>query len=198
MFYLAAKGAGNVRKIIASNMITLDGFFAGPNGEIDWFFGGEDFYAGAPAELNAVDTILMGRVNYEGMLSYWTSPAALEGNPVVAERMNSPEKIVFSRTLDKVEWGKWDNARLVKGDIGEEVRKLKQQPGGNMLMFGSGSITSQLADLGLIDLYIFFVNPVVIGSGKTLFATLTKPIKFNLVATKVFNSGVVRHVCTPA
>lgn len=187
-----------MRKIIVSNLVTLDGFFAGPNGEIDWFITGEDFFEDAPEQLDSVDAILFGRVTYEGMLSYWTSPAAIEGDPIIAKRMNEQNKIVFSKTLDKVEWGKWNNATLIKGDLGEEVRRLKAQPGKNMIIFGSGQIVAALTQLRLIDTYLMFVNPVILGSGKSMFAGVNPPAKLNLVDSHTFKLGVVRLTYEPA
>ena len=186
-----------MRKIIVSNLITLDGFFAGPNGEIDWFITGEDFFEDTPEQIDSVDALLFGRVTYEGMHSYWLSPAAIEGDPVIAERMNSQNKIVFSKTLDRVDWGKWDNARLIKGDLGEEVRKLKQQPGKNMMIFGSGQIVAALTQLGLIDEYRIFLNPVVLGKGKSMFDGVTSTVKLKLIESKTFKSGVIGLTYVP-
>ena len=186
-----------MRKIIVSNLVTLDGFFAGPNGEIDWFVTGEDFFEDAPEQIDLVDAILFGRVTYEGMLSYWPTPAAIEGDPIIADRMNKQTKIVFSRTLDKVEWGQWNNARLIKGDLGEEVTKLKQQPGKDMMIFGSGQIVSALTQLGLIDEYRIFLNPVVLGSGKSMFEGVSKTVKLKLLGSKTFKSGVVALTYVP-
>jgi dihydrofolate reductase len=186
-----------MRKIIVSNLVTLDGYFAGPNGEIGWFITGEDFFEGTEAQFDAVDALLFGRVTYEGMLSYWTSQQAIEFDPVIAGRMNNQNKIVFSRTLDRVECGEWDNARLIKGDLGEEVRRLKAQPGKNMLIFGSGQIVAQLTQLGLIDLYTLFVNPVVLGSGKSMFAGVDHTVRLKLTESKVFKSGMVRVIYEP-
>jgi dihydrofolate reductase len=186
-----------MRKIIVSNLISLDGFFAGPNGEIDWFVTGEDFFEDSAATFEAIDAILFGRITYEGMLSYWTSQEAIEGDPVIAARMNEQNKIVFSKTLDKVEWGKWDNARLIKGDLGEAVRKLKAQPGKNMIIFGSGQIVAALTQLGLIDVYMTFINPVVLGSGKSMFAGVDHAVKLKLTDSKIFKSGVARLTYEP-
>src|SRR5689334_15159403 len=134
-------------------MVSLDGFFAGPNGELDWHVVDEEFNEFAIDQLNAMDALIFGRVTYEGMLSYWPTQIAIENDPEIADKMNTLPKLVFSKTLDRVEWGQWDNARLIKGDIGEEIAKLKQQPGKDMVIFGSGSIVSTLAQLGLIDEY---------------------------------------------
>jgi dihydrofolate reductase len=179
-----------MRNIIASEMITLDGYFAGPNGEIDWHVVNDEFFADAVALLDSVDTLLYGRETYQGMLGYWTSPAAIEGDAVIAEKMNTTPKIVFSKTLDHVEWGKWDNARLANGDIAEEVRILKQQPGKDMVIYGSGSIVSALTQLGLIDDYRLFIVPIVLGNGKPLFKGITTPAHLKLTEAKTYKTGV--------
>jgi dihydrofolate reductase len=180
-----------LRKVIVSNMVTLDGFFAGPNGELDWNVVDEEFNKYAFDLLNAVDTLLFGRVTYQGMASYWPTPAAITADPIIADKMNTIPKVVFSKTLDKVEWGKWNNARLVKDNIADEISKLKQQPGKDMVIFGSGSIVSTLTQLGLIDDYRMIVNPVVLGSGQPLFKDMAKPANLKLLRTKTFKTGVV-------
>jgi len=96
------------------------------------------------------------------MAGFWTTPYAMENMPVVAERMNNLPKVVFSRTLDKASW---NNTTLIKGDLAAETRKIKQEPGNDMVILGSGSIVSQLAQEGLIDEYEVVVNPIVLGEG---------------------------------
>lgn len=180
-----------MRKVIVSNMVTLDGFLAGPNGEIDWHSVNDEFNDFAVAQLNAVDTLLFGRVTYELMASYWPTEAAIKDDAVVADKMNTLNKVVFSRTLDKVGWDKWNNARLVKTNIAAEISKLKQQPGKDMVIFGSGTIVSTLGQAGLIDLYRIFVVPVILGKGKPQFTDIANPIKLKLADTKTFKTGVV-------
>jgi dihydrofolate reductase len=187
-----------MRKIIVSNLITLDSFFAGPNGEIDWFVTGDDFFEDMPDVYERVGTHLYGRVTYEGMLSFWTTQEAIVTMPEIAAFMNSTPKAVFSRTLDKAAWGKWDNARLLKGEIAEAVTTLKQEPGKDIMIYGSGTIVSQLTQLGLIDEYWLFVNPVILGSGKPEFAGITRQVRLKLTGVKAFKSGTVRLMYEPA
>src|SRR5436190_1250490 len=104
-----------MRKVIVSNMVSLDGFFAGLNGELDWHVVEDEFNQYAVNLLNSVDTILFGRLTYQLMAAYWPIPAAITDDPLVAQKMNTLSKVVFSKTLDKVEW---NNSRLVKSDIG--------------------------------------------------------------------------------
>lgn len=177
-----------MRKIIFQMMITVDGFFEGPNKELDWHVVDEEFINYAIDLLNSVDTILFGRVTYQMMAAYWPTPAAIADDPIVAERMNNLPKIVFSPTLEKVEW---QNSRLVTGNIAEIVAKLKQQPGKDMVIFGSSDLAVAFTKLGLIDEYRIIVNPVVLGSGKTLFKGFNDRLKLKLIETKTFSSGTV-------
>lgn len=188
-------------------MVSLDGFIAGPNGELDWHLADEEFEKQAVELLDTVDTLLFGRVTYEGMASYWptavTSPTGtLDANGVkitvptgaskvhteVANKMNSLAKIVFSRTLEKVDW---NNSRLLKEVNQQQIMEMKQQPGKDMVLFGSADLSSTFMRLDLIDEYRIFVNPIVLGKGKPMFKDLGKRYKLKLVKTKIFGSGVV-------
>jgi dihydrofolate reductase len=184
-----------MRKVIVSMMVTLDGFFAGPNGEIDWHVVDEEFNEYANDFLSSVDTLLFGRVTYQLMADYWPSPSATTDDPIIADKMNQLRKIAFSKTLEKVEW---NNSRLVKGNIAEEIAKLKQQPGKDMAIFGSGSIVSTLTQLGLIDEYRIMVNPVVLGNGKPLFKDIHDKLNLKLLRTKTFRSGNIMLCYQPA
>jgi len=177
-----------VRKTIAFNMATLDGFFAGPGGEIDWHHVDEEFNEFAIAQLNSAGGLLFGRVTYQGMASYWPTDVAMKNDPIVANKMNTLPKTVFSRTLERVEWS---NTRLVKGNIAEEILKLKQQPGKDLLLFGSADLASALTNLGLIDEYRVMVNPVILGSGKPLFKGTKDKLDLKLVSAKRFRNGNV-------
>lgn len=178
-----------MRKVVVSNLVTLDGFLSGPNDSIDWHQVDDEFFKFANVQLNTMDTILFGRVTYEGMASYWPTPQAVANDPIISNLMNKTAKIVFSKTLDKADW---ENTRLVKGDLGEEVRKLKQASGKDMVIFGSGKIVVALTNLGLIDEYRMFINPVILGSGKLEFEGVTKAVKLNLLRTITYKTGVVQ------
>ena len=112
----------------------------------------------------------------------------MQNFPVVAEGMNKLPKVVFSRTLDKASW---NNTKLVKDDIAAEVRKMKKEPGLGMVIMGSGSIVSQLAEAGLIDEYQIVVNPVVLGKGKTMFDTIKEKLTLKQIKTRTFGNGNV-------
>jgi dihydrofolate reductase len=177
-----------MRKIIISEMITLDGYFARPDGELDWFFWNEEMEKTAIDLISTVDTLLFGRVTYELMASYWPSASAPAENPIIVEKMNNLPKIVFSKTLEKIEW---KNTKQIKEINKEEILKIKEQPGRNMVIYGSGSLVSVFMNLGLIDEYYIFVNPVVLGRGKPLFKGLNNQENLKLIETKPFSNGVV-------
>ncbi len=169
-------------------LTSLDGYFEGPNREIDWHNVDEEFNEFAIDQLNSVDTILFGRVTYELMRRYWPTKQAIENDPIVAGKMNCLEKIVFSRTLDKVEW---QNSRLVKENAAAEIARLKEQIGKDMIIFGSSDLATTLIPEGLIDEYRIMVNPIVLGKGKSLFKGLKDRLKLKLMKTQTFRSGNV-------
>ena len=180
-----------MRRLGVFNMMSLDGYFAGVDGDISWFKDAardpewDAFIAG---NAGGGGMLLFGRVTYELMHDFWTTPFAAETLPVVAEAMNSLPKVVFSRTLDAASW---NNTRLVKGAIAAEVRKMKNEPGPDMMILGSGSIVSQLAQEGLIDDYQIVVFPVVIGRGRTMFEGVKENLSLKLTSTRTFGNGNV-------
>ncbi len=184
-----------MRKLFSFNMVTLDGFFEGPNQDIGWHHVDEEFNQFAIEQTSSVDTILFGRVTYEGMASYWPTSAAITDDPVIADLMNRLPKIVFSRTLQKAEW---NNTRLIKDHIAEEITKLKQQPGKDLAIFGSANLLSTLVQMDLVDEHRIMVNPVVLGSGTPLFQGVNEPIGLKLLKTKAFDSGNVLLYYQPA
>lgn len=175
-----------MRKIIVSNLVTVDGLFAGPAGELDWFVWNGETADYVKELFKSVDTLLFGRKTYELMADYW--PNATDEDPIISAMMNNLPKVVFSRSLDRLDW---HNSRLARGDLAGEVARLKAQPGKEMVVFGSGSIVSALAQLGLIDDYRLFVNPVILGSGLPHFAGLSRRIELQLLEARTFTTGVV-------
>ena len=138
---------------------------------------------------------MFGRITYDLMTRYWPTPAAMKNSPAVAEGINKVPKVVFSRTLDKASW---NNTRLVKGDPVQEVRKMKAAPGEDMVILGSGSIVSQLAQAGLIDEYQIVVSPIVLGEGKTMFDGIQKKLPLTLAKSRTFGNGNVLLCYKPA
>jgi len=122
------------------------------------------------------------------MVSYWPTPNAIKNNPDVAEGINKADKIVFSRTLKKANW---NNTRILKDNIFEEIKKMKQIPGKDMTILGSGSIVTQFAEQGLIDEYHFMVDPVALGDGTPIFKGMKHKLDLKLTNAKTFRSGVI-------
>jgi dihydrofolate reductase len=179
-----------MRRLVVFNNVTLDGYFTGKNGDLSWAKGRTDPELNAFVADNAKSggLLLLGRVTYELMSSYWPTPQARQNEPVVAERMNALPKVVFSRTLATASWS---NTKLVKGDMAAEIRRMKSEPGEGMTILGSGSVVSQLAHEGLIDEYQMLLNPVVLGEGRTMFHGIKKNLTLRLTKTRTFGNGTV-------
>jgi len=174
--------------------VTLDGFMAGPQGELDWHFPlwNEEMSAFAVEQLSMMDSILLGRITYQAMAGYWPREGAREhcGAKAVslASLMNGHTKIVFSKTLTTIPW---QNTRVIRRNMAQEVSRLKQEPGLDMIVYGSGSIISKLMRLDLIDEYVLWVHPVVLGRGRSLFKEFPSKHLLQLLKTKTFSTGVV-------
>ena len=181
-----------MRKVILLMHVSLDGFVGGPQGEVDWIKIDNEMYHDVDELLKTVDTALYGRVTYQMMENYWpTVPhnsSSTQFELHHADWVEHVHKIVFSKSLDKVTW---NNTRLIKENIQEEVLKLKQQPGKDMMIFGSPSIAHLFMKLDLIDAYRIMVNPVILGKGIPLFQDINDRKKLTLLQAKTFQSGVV-------
>jgi dihydrofolate reductase len=184
-----------VRKIFAFMMATVDGYYEGPNQEFDFWITDGEFNDFSVEQLDEVDTLLFGRVTYEGMAAYWPTPAAEADDPRIAERMNAISKVVVSRTLDRADW---ENTRLLEEDVADELTRLKQQPGKDIAIFGSSDLTVSLLEQGLVDEVRIMVSPVAIGAGKSLFRTADRKINLKLLKTRPFRSGNVLLYYEPA
>jgi dihydrofolate reductase len=174
-----------MRRVIFQMMVSIDGYFEGRNREIDWHNVDAEFNRYASEFLNTIDTLVFGRVTYELMSNYWPTEAARQNEPFVAEKMNNIRKLVFSNTLETVEWG---NARLIKSNLADEIARQKLRQCKDIAIFGSSDLTLSLIPSGLIDEYRIIVNPVVIGNGKTLFSGIDNRLKLKLLFTKTFKS----------
>ena len=183
-----------MRKLIVQEFVSLDGLAAGPNESVDFVpaasKGDESFGRDQLALMDAVDTILLGRVTYTMFAGYW--PKVTEGaEKTFAEKLNSIPKVVFSKTLDRAPWGTWPDARIVKGSAADEVAKLKAQPGKDMIVWGSISLAQSLIKKGLVDEYRLVVCPVVLGGGRPLFSDDGHHIDMKMVEAKTLDLGAV-------
>jgi dihydrofolate reductase len=177
-----------MRKVIFQMMVSADGYFQGENGAIDWHNVDSDFSRYTVTFLNSIDTLVFGRVTYELMASYWPTEAAIKKDPVVAERMNNLQKIVFSNTLEKVEW---KNSRLFKTNIADEIARQKLRQCKDLVVFGGSDLALTLIPEGLINEFRIIVNPVFLGKGKSLFSGMDSRLKVKLLFSKTFKSGNV-------
>ena len=172
--------------------VSLDGFVAGRSGEIDWVHFDDELIEDVQALVNTADTALFGRVTYQLMESYWPtaadSPTATKHDVDHSRWLNPAPKIVFSRTLKKVDW---QNTRIVRDHVGQEIATLKKQRGRNLILFASPSLGSTFMNLDLIDEYFFNVNPVILGDGKRLFKDKSNMHRLKLLESKTYKNGVV-------
>ena len=180
-----------MRKLKLQMQITIDGFVAGSNDEMDWVvFDWDDDLKNYVDEITKpVDCIILGRKLAQGFIPSWTSRIAdPETADAFANKMVNTPKIVFSKTLENIQW---QNTQLVKGNSVQEINQLKRQPGKDIIVYGGGSFVSFLIMEGLIDEYNLFVNPVALGKGMTIFKDLEDKLNLTLVKSKPFDCGIV-------
>jgi len=180
-----------MRRITVFNSISLDGYFTDQKGDMSWAHKNDpewnDFVAGN-AQGGSEGLFLFGRVTYQMMANWWPSEQAKQMMPEVANTMNSRQKVVFSRTLEEATWS---NTRLVKDNLIEEVQKLKKDAAEDIVIFGSGTIVSQLTQEGLIDEYQMVINPIVLGSGRTMFDGVKEKVLLRRTTERTFDNGNV-------
>jgi dihydrofolate reductase len=183
-----------MRKLIFQMALSLDGFYEGPKGELDWHLVDEEFYTDVYEMFENLDGEIMGRKIYETMAAYWPTETALKEDPVTAKWMNSMRKYVVSRTLKTVTW---ENSSLLQGDAEEAITRLKAQPGKDLGIGGSDLIAS-LRNPKLIDEYRFLIVPVILGAGKPIFQGIRKRLNLKLISTKTYKSGMTGLYYRPA
>jgi dihydrofolate reductase len=180
-----------MRTLSVFNQVSVDGYIADAAGSMAWAHRGRadaEWSAWVEGNASGDGILLFGRKTYDLMAAYWPTPAATKNDPVVAARMNARPKVVFSRTMRRAAS---QNTALVNGDLAESVRRMKREPGPDMVILGSGSIVAQLAGENLVDTYQIVVIPVVLGAGRTMFEGLTKPLDLRLVSSRSFANGNV-------
>ena len=175
-----------MRKLKLQVQMTVDGYIAGINGEMDWTARNWDDelkkYVGRITE--PVDCIILGRKLAQGFIPHWASHPEEEG----ADKFNNTKKVVFTKMLEKSEW---DNTVLAKGDLGEEITKLKKQDGNDIIAYGGATFVSALIKHGLIDEFHLFINPTAIGNGMSIFKELDNKQNLVLVKSTSFDCGIV-------
>jgi dihydrofolate reductase len=191
----------SARRIVMFNQVSADGFFSDPEGGLDWVVSDPEVHARAVESMPDTDTILFGRKTYQQFASFW--PGALKNldtagphgankrDPAfaaMAHWLNDANKLVFSRSLKKATW---NNSEISSNIDPKSLTELKRRPGKDLLIFGSGSIVSQLSELGLIDEYRFVVCPVLLGKGQPLLGEMPERVSLKLVEAKPFRSGNV-------
>jgi len=174
-----------MRKIFLFMNVSLDGYFEGPGHDISGFHA--DFEAYSPEQGEEVDTLLFGHRTYD-MMKFWSTPQAEELAPEIAKFMNENRKFVASHK--PFEPG-WNNVSVLSEDVPGAVKKLKEQPGETIAMFGSNTLCVSLMEAGLVDEFQIVVNPVVFGDGTPLFKGLSKKVEFRLMGTRELKSGAV-------
>ena len=176
-----------MRKMFSFMMTSADGYHADPGQTLDWHNVDQEFSQFALAQLREACAPAFGRVTYEGMAAFWPTPAGEESDPEVAKAMNTTPKIVISRTLPQATGV---DTRIISNHAEEELAKLKQQPGKDIVIPGSSTLTAGLLQTGLLDELRIMVNPVILGQGRSLFAGAGRT-SLKLLKTRQFTSGNV-------
>jgi dihydrofolate reductase len=184
-----------VRSVIFLIHLSLDGFTAGPNDELDWIAYDQELEQDSHALHDRTDAVIWGRRTYELMADYWlTVPGNPESTPAELEHarfLDNATKIVVSRTLERVAWNNAPNTVLIQDHIAETINTIKQQPGKDIWLLGSPTLAQTFMQLDLIDEYRININPTMLGHGRALFADVTRPFPLKLLGSKTLQSGVI-------
>ena len=184
-----------MRNVIFLIHLSLDGFTARPNDELDWIAYDHELEQDAHALHDRTDAVIWGRRTYELMAGYWLTvpgdPASTPAELEHARYLDNATKIVVSRTLERVAWNNAQNTVLIQDHIAEAINTIKQQPGKDIWLLGSPTLAQTFMQLDLIDEYRININPTVLGQGRALFADVTRPFPLKLLESKTFQSGVI-------
>jgi dihydrofolate reductase len=184
-------------KVVASTFVSIDNLMVGENEDMSWVVDNFDAEMGNDMGqlLASMQAILLGRVTYEIMANHW--PTRTEAEDPGADQMNATPKIVFSKTLEKAPWGKWDNAKAAKEIVPEKIQQLKRQSDKNLVIMGSASVVQQFTNLGLIDEYRLWLHPVILGRGKPLFRNIKGRRTLKLIKAITYQNGVMALTLQP-
>jgi dihydrofolate reductase len=179
-------------------MVSLDGFFEGPGHDLSWHHVDEEFNDFAQVQMKEADTILFGRRTYQLMESYWPSKQGLEDDPEVAQLMNNTRKVVVSSSLKSVTETKiWKHVRLINENVEDQIKNLKKEKGGDIILLASSKLCVSLLEWGLLDEIRIMINPIVIGKGTPLFHGLKDKVSLKLIKSRNFVNGNVLLTYTP-
>ena len=183
-------------RTLASFIITsLDGFYEGPNGELDWSIVDEEFKDFVIRQLDEADTLGFGRATYEHMAAYWPTDQAQANDPAITSRMNTKPKLVFSSALESASWS---SSTIIDGEAVERIEAIKTAPGGELLVIGSAHLTASFAAAGVLDELRIMVCPIALGQGRSLFGDLKDRVALRLAHVRQFDSGNVLLTYRPS
>ena len=181
-----------MRKLVLFLHLSLDGFSASEDGGLEWIPYNESFEKYAEKIVSTVGTPIYGRVTYEMMKAYWQTflhnPSASKHDIEHAAWLENVEKVVVSTTLPEQDW---NNTRVIRENIAEEIAKLKQEPGKDLVIFGSITLATSLMEQGLIDEFQFTISPVMLGKGKTFIRTIDEKVQLELLESETLDGGIV-------
>ena len=183
-----------MRNLILQEFVSVDGMAAGPHGSVDFIPGAmngdQSFARRQMGFLDGVDSILLGRKTYEMFVKYWPKVTSGEEKDF-ADKLNAIPKVVFSKSLERAPWGDWDDARIVRSNAAREIETLKQQPGKDLVIWGSLSLAQSLINEGVIDEFQLIVCPAVLIEGRRLFDESVAAGEMHLLSTRSFDRGAV-------
>lgn len=185
-----------MRKLKLQMQMSLDGYVARPNGELDWMTWNldDELKAFINSLIDSSDTILLGRKMTDGFVSHWEKAVNSNVETPFAKQMVEIPKIVFTKTLER---SMWNNTTLAKGNLAEEIAALKERNGKDIIVYGGAGFVSSLIQEGLIDEYHFFINPTAIGSGMAIFKSLGRTQQFSVMQSKFYSCGITVLSCRP-
>jgi dihydrofolate reductase len=182
-----------MRKLFLFMLVSVDGYFEGPNHDISWHNVDAEFNAFAAEQLGEIGMLVFGHTTYDLMASYWPTAKGIADDGTIAKLMNDMPKIAVSHQPFKADWS---NTTVISENVGEAIKALKNQPGKDMAIFGSNNLCVSLMEEGLVDEFRIMVNPVALGKGNSLFTGLSKKVSLSLVRTRAFGSGNIAHYYT--
>lgn len=175
------------RKLFLFMMVSVDGYFEGPRQDLSWHHVDPEFQAFSAEQLSQIDKILFGYKTFQMMAGFWQTSEALAIDPVTAKSMNEIPKFVVSQAIFESSWN--NTTVLLYDNVRDEIQRLKSEPGKDLALFGSNDLCISLIEMGLVDECRLMINPVALGSGRSLFSGLRRPVQLQLITSRQFTSG---------